>query len=203
MFLQLNLTAEAEAATHTDRRSLTHTHTHTHTHKHTLTSIITRRMVVWDGVSVETVGDIGARRVELSGSSDRNRCQSHPRGPHTDTHRHTHTHTHTHTVIIHPFALLWIHTHAHTDECDLMCCSRCKWTPLFSLMKIYSWPGVDVGLWLCTFTMQGSVHICFPSATRLTFLRQRRGLPGERSSVQFWLDSITSTTVREHSPSGV
>lgn len=70
-------------------------------------------------------------------------------------------------------------------------------------MKIYSWPGVDVGLWLCTFTKQGSVHICFLSATRLTFLRQRRrwvGKPSRRGSVWFWLDSITSTTVREGSP---
>lgn len=67
----------------------------------------------------------------------------------------------------------------HTDECDLMCCSRCKWTPLFPSMKIYSWPEVDVGVWLCTFTMRGSVHICFPSAIRLTFLRLRRGQAGK------------------------
>lgn len=67
----------------------------------------------------------------------------------------------------------------HTDECDLMCCTRCKWTPLFPSMKIYSWPEVDVGVWLCTFTMQGSVHICFPSAIRLTFLRLRRGQAGK------------------------
>lgn len=77
-------------------------------------------------------GNIEARRVELSGCSDRDGCHSHPRGPHTHTHYHS------------TFCSL-LQTHTHTDECDLMCCSTCKWTPSFSSMKIYSWPEVDVG----------------------------------------------------------
>lgn len=46
-------------------------------------------------------GNIEARRVELSGCSDRDGCHSHPRGPHTHTlsfnlllsFANTHTHT--------------------------------------------------------------------------------------------------------------
>jgi len=172
-FLQLNLNAEAKAVIHTHRW---HTHTHTHTHRHRYTRA-NKYHYATDG----WMGWCFCRNSRGILEPDVWSCQglvigmgvSHIPGVPT----HTHTHTHTVNVIVHPSALLC--THAHTDECDLMCCSTCKWTPLFSSMKIYSWTEVDVGLWLCTFTMQRSVHICFPSDTRLTFLRQRRGWAGK------------------------
>lgn len=79
-----------------------------------------RRMVVWDGVSVGGIlePDVWSCQGLVIGVG-----VSHIPGVHTHA-----------------------HTHSHTDECDLMCCSKCKCTPLFSLMKIYLWTEVDVGL---------------------------------------------------------
>lgn len=76
-----------------------HTHAHAHTRKRTLTSITMQRLhgMVFPQ---KQRGDIGARRTELSGYSDRDGCQSHPRGPHTYTYRHTHMHSLTVTLLL-------------------------------------------------------------------------------------------------------
>lgn len=103
-------------------------------------------------------GDIGARRVELTVSSDRMGV-SHIPGVHTHTQR----------------RVIW---------CDVAHVSGHRYSPQWRYIPGQRLTRGSDSAPLAT--THGSVHICFPSATRLTFLKPGRGREGRENRGGGW-----------------